>query len=54
VIVLLIQSVPYFAALVLSLISAQPQLPASPIGRAEDMDTLAHVVLQENRGATLP
>ena len=43
--VLLIQSIPYFASLLLSLISAFPALPASLIGRAEDMDALAHVVL---------
>ncbi|HEV2111976.1 MAG TPA: glycosyltransferase, partial [Gammaproteobacteria bacterium] len=43
--VLLIQSIPYFASLLLSLISALPTLPADLIGRAEDMDALAHVVL---------
>ena len=43
--VLLIQSIPYFAALLLSLVSAFPGLPASIIGSAEDMDELAHVVL---------
>lgn len=43
--VLLIQSIPYFASLLLSLISAFPALPAGLIGRAEDMDELAHVVL---------
>ena len=48
VIVLLIQSVPYFAALLVSLISAFPQLPADWIGRAEDMDDLAHVVLEDD------
>ncbi|HET7175412.1 MAG TPA: glycosyltransferase [Gammaproteobacteria bacterium] len=44
-VVLLIQSVPYFAAVLVSLVSAFPALPASLIGRAEDMDALAHVVL---------
>ena len=43
--VLLIQSVPYFAAVLVSLVSAFPALPASWIGRAEDMDSLAHQVL---------
>jgi hypothetical protein len=45
--VLLIQSIPYFAALLVSLISAFPRLPARYIGHAEDMDALAHVVLDE-------
>jgi exo-beta-1,3-glucanase (GH17 family)/cellulose synthase/poly-beta-1,6-N-acetylglucosamine synthase-like glycosyltransferase len=45
--VLLIQSIPYFATLLVSLISAYPRLPARYIGRAEDMDALAHVVLDE-------
>jgi exo-beta-1,3-glucanase (GH17 family)/cellulose synthase/poly-beta-1,6-N-acetylglucosamine synthase-like glycosyltransferase len=53
VIVLLIQSVPYFAALLVSLVSALPKLPARPIGRAEDMDALAHVVLNEDHSASL-
>jgi hypothetical protein len=48
VVVLLIQSIPYFAALVLSLISAAPELPAALIGRAEDMDALAHQVLNKD------
>ena len=43
--VLLIQSIPYFAALLLSLVSAFPTLPARLIGSADDMDSLAHVVL---------
>jgi exo-beta-1,3-glucanase (GH17 family)/cellulose synthase/poly-beta-1,6-N-acetylglucosamine synthase-like glycosyltransferase len=43
--VLLIQSIPYFAALLVSLVSAFPKLPARYVGRAEDMDALAHVVL---------
>jgi cellulose synthase/poly-beta-1,6-N-acetylglucosamine synthase-like glycosyltransferase len=43
--VLLIQSIPYFAALLLSLVSAMPALPARLIGSADDMDSLAHVVL---------
>ncbi|HEU5398932.1 MAG TPA: hypothetical protein VFV77_06605, partial [Gammaproteobacteria bacterium] len=43
--VLLIQSVPYFAAVLVSLVSAFPDLPASWIGHAADMDELAHVVL---------
>jgi hypothetical protein len=42
---LLIQSIPYCASLLLSLISAFPGLPASMVGHAEDMDELAHVVL---------
>ena len=45
VVVLLIQSIPYLATLIVSFISAQPKLPADYIGRAEDMDALAHVVL---------
>ena len=48
VIVLLIQSVPYFAALMVSLVSAFPSLSASYVGRAEDMDDLAHVVLEDD------
>ena len=44
-VVLLIQSVPYFAAVLVSLVSAFPALSASWIGRADDMDELAHVVL---------
>jgi len=47
VVVLLIQSIPYFATLLVSLVSAFPGLPARLIGRAEDMDALAHVVLDE-------
>jgi exo-beta-1,3-glucanase (GH17 family)/cellulose synthase/poly-beta-1,6-N-acetylglucosamine synthase-like glycosyltransferase len=43
--VLLIQSIPYFAALLLSLVSALPQLSSGLIGSAEEMDALAHVVL---------
>ena len=45
--VLIIQSVPYCATLVVSLVSAWPWLPADWIGRAEDMDELAHVVLED-------
>jgi len=45
--VLLIQSVPYLATLLMSLISAYPRLPARLIGRADEMDALAHVVLDE-------
>ncbi|HSC48165.1 MAG TPA: glycosyltransferase, partial [Gammaproteobacteria bacterium] len=45
VVVLLVQSIPYFATLLLSLASAWPRLPAGWIGRAEEMDALAHVVL---------
>ena len=49
VVVLLIQSIPYFAALVLSLVSALPKLPSGLIGSAEEMDSLAHVVLGDER-----
>ena len=49
--VLLIQSVPYFASLLLSVVSALPTLPASLIGRAEDMDALAHVVLRSEHNS---
>ena len=49
VVVLLIQSVPYVAALLVSLISAQPRLPALWVGRPEDMDALAHMVLGEKK-----
>ncbi|HSN17934.1 MAG TPA: glycosyltransferase [Gammaproteobacteria bacterium] len=45
--VLLIQSIPYFATLLVALISASP-FPARWIGKAEDMDALAHIVLDEN------
>ncbi|HEX4300056.1 MAG TPA: glycosyltransferase [Gammaproteobacteria bacterium] len=45
--VLLIQSIPYVAALLMSLVSAYPRLPAHLIGRADEMDALAHVVLDE-------
>ncbi|HEY1991700.1 MAG TPA: glycosyltransferase, partial [Gammaproteobacteria bacterium] len=45
--VLLIQSIPYLATVLVALISALP-LPARYIGRAEDMDALAHVVLDEH------
>ena len=51
--VLLIQSVPYLATLLVSLVSAAPRLRASYVGRAEDMDALAHVVLEKNHGASL-
>ncbi len=44
--VLLIQSIPYCASLVLALLSAMPFLPASIIDRAEDMDELAQSVLE--------
>ena len=47
--VLLIQSVPYCAAVLVSLVSALPKLPALWIGRAEDMDELAHLVLGEKK-----
>lgn len=46
VIVLLVQSVPYCAALLVSLLSALPSVPASIIGRAENMDALAQLVLK--------
>ncbi|MDE2091769.1 MAG: glycosyltransferase, partial [Gammaproteobacteria bacterium] len=46
VIVLLIQSVPYCASLLLALLSALPSLPARIIGRAENMDVLAQSVLE--------
>lgn len=46
VVVLLIQSVPYCASLVLAWISAWPSLSARFIGRADDMDALARSVLQ--------
>jgi exo-beta-1,3-glucanase (GH17 family)/cellulose synthase/poly-beta-1,6-N-acetylglucosamine synthase-like glycosyltransferase len=45
VMVLLIQSVPYCASLLLALLSSLPFLPATIIGRAEDMDVLAQSVL---------
>ena len=45
VLVLLIQSIPYCASLLLAVLSALPSLPASIIGRAEDMDVLAKSVL---------
>ncbi len=45
--VLLIQSIPYLATLLMSLVSAYPQLPACLIGHADEMDALAHVVLDE-------
>ncbi|HEY1773796.1 MAG TPA: glycosyltransferase [Gammaproteobacteria bacterium] len=45
--VLLIQSIPYAATLLMSLVSAYPQLPSKYIGHADEMDTLAHVVLDE-------
>ena len=51
VVVLLVQSVPYLATLILSLASAWPRLPASWIGRAEEMDALAHVVLDTKEAA---
>ena len=44
--VLLIQSIPYLATVLVALISAAP-LPARYVGRAEDMDALAHTVLDE-------
>ncbi|MGA9852971.1 MAG: glycosyltransferase [Gammaproteobacteria bacterium] len=46
VVVLLIQSIPYCASLVVALISALPGLPAEIIGHAEDMDSMAQSVLQ--------
>ncbi|MBU6421723.1 MAG: glycosyltransferase [Gammaproteobacteria bacterium] len=52
VVVLLIQSTPYCASLILALISAWPGLPAKLIGRSEDMDVLAQTVLKtEGMGA---
>jgi hypothetical protein len=51
--VLLTQSVPYLATLMLSLISAAPRLQASYVGRAEDMDALAHVVLADENHTSL-
>jgi hypothetical protein len=47
VVVLLVQSVPYFATLLVSLISALPRLSAGHVGHAEDMDALAHLVLDQ-------
>ena len=44
---LLIQSIPYCTTVLVSLVSASPRLPAGWIGRAEDMDALAHVVLAD-------
>ena len=46
VVVLLIQSTPYCASLILALISALPALPSKLIGRSEDMDALARNMLQ--------
>ena len=45
VLVLLIQSIPYCASLLLALLSALPSLPAGIIGRTEDMEVLAQSVL---------
>jgi exo-beta-1,3-glucanase (GH17 family)/cellulose synthase/poly-beta-1,6-N-acetylglucosamine synthase-like glycosyltransferase len=45
VIVLLIQSIPYCASLVMALLSSLTAMPASIIGRAENMDVLAQLVL---------
>ncbi|MGB9428262.1 MAG: glycosyltransferase [Gammaproteobacteria bacterium] len=46
VVVLLIQSIPYCASLVLALVSALPALPAKLIGRVENMDAMARTVLE--------
>jgi len=46
VIVLLIQSIPYFASLLLAVCSALPSLPSRIIGRADDMELLAQSVLE--------
>ncbi len=46
VIVLLIQSIPYCASLLLALLSAMQNLPASIIGRADDMEVQAQMVLK--------
>jgi exo-beta-1,3-glucanase (GH17 family)/cellulose synthase/poly-beta-1,6-N-acetylglucosamine synthase-like glycosyltransferase len=47
VVVMLIQSIPYLATLLMSLVSAHPRLPARLIGHADEMDALAHIVLDE-------
>jgi hypothetical protein len=51
IVVLLIQSIPYTATLIVAVISAFPGMPARYVGKAEEMDALAHVVLDESRPA---
>lgn len=45
VVVLLIQSIPYCASLLVALISTLPRLPARLVGRTEGLDEVAHSVL---------
>ncbi|HET7396068.1 MAG TPA: glycosyltransferase [Gammaproteobacteria bacterium] len=47
IVVLLIQSIPYCATLIMALLSALPGLPARLIGNIETMDNVAHTVLDE-------
>ncbi len=44
-VMLMLQSVPYAAAIIMSLISAAPTLPASWIGETGSMQQVAHTVL---------
>ena len=44
-VMLVLQSVPYAAAVIVSLISAAPSLPASWIGETGSMQQAAHTVL---------
>lgn len=47
-VMLLLQSVPYAAAVIVSIISAAPNLPASWIGETGSMQKVAHSVLDPN------
>ena len=46
VVVLLTQSIPYCASVIVALLSALPAAPTGIIGRAADMDAVAHAVLK--------
>ncbi|HEX6549253.1 MAG TPA: glycosyltransferase [Gammaproteobacteria bacterium] len=53
IVVLLIQSVPYCATLIMALLSAWPRLPAKLIGNIDTMDNVAHTVLDADQDGAL-
>ncbi|MGH7194878.1 MAG: glycosyltransferase family 2 protein, partial [Candidatus Saccharimonadales bacterium] len=53
IVVLLIQSVPYCATVIVALLSGWPTLPAKLIGNIETMDSVAHAVLDTDQDSLL-
>ena len=51
VVVLLIQSIPYCASLLMSLVSALPSISGKFLGHAKNMNEMAHAVLEAEESA---